>query len=1212
MRPPRSIPAAVLAAWLMLSVTGEALAQVDGGETTTTSTTAPEGPVPTTWVDPAVPAPPTSTPPQPADTTAPGPPPTTATTTTTTPPPPAAPGAEPPAVGGDAAPVGPPPAIPPEIQAMIDSVRRTGSNSTVRLLEALAPLRAMGMTDQEAIQTGFGRFPVAGRATFGDDWWYPRFGPAVGQVRLHEGTDIFAPYGTAVRAPANGVLKQTFNRLGGLSAYVYEPDGTYYYLAHLSRYEAGQLSGQAVRTGDVLGYVGDSGNARGSSPHVHFEIHPGGRGPVNPKPRLDAWLKEALSAVPRLVAEAAPRLASRPTPQAAAEEQDLLVAGHTDLGGEGGNGDVAVVGDTALVVRGFVPPGARSPAPGHAPHGPVGADGEAAAHGATGSDGEAAAGAAGAPLPSSPSAGPPGDGPGTCEGSVTVVELSDPTSPGVAATISLPAGQRAEDVDALAVRTPSFTGDLAAIAVAPCRADGATGLAYYDVTDPRRPRLLSQIPLPRELADGVGGSPACAEELRGTCPRTGRSVELRRRADGGPVSLSSATGAVTSPADVYAVDLRDPGAPEARGWLPVPGTVRPAASNDGCSPVSLTTPAPPREEGLPGMVDVAGFRWDTEARYPARAGAGAGVDGEGSYPVVVEGGGRRLALASEDHWWSSTWAVRVSPPAAAAGDKLGCPGPTTVSSGAAGPTAGALVYVGRGCPERRGLDGAVVPPDPYLADPAGRIAVADAALSPVQPGLSALGCPQAARLARARRSGALGLVVAGSFLAGEDDSAPAGGDRPAVTVTAADAAVAVPGLRLRKPDGDALRDALCPRAAGGGCGQAGDLSASLVEMPGQWGGLRVVDITNPDAPRQVEVYRTARAAAASPADAGSSLAVHAMVADGTRVYVAWGSDGLRVVDLESGSPVEVASFLPPEPADLTGGDSARSLVTGVDHTADHVVVSDLGSGLWVLDKRPPTGTRGYWLADSAGGVYAFGDAPFAGSAAGTGIPAPVVGMAPSSSGRGYRLVTSEGGVYAFGDASFEGSLAGVARPAPVVGMATTPSGRGYWLASADGGVYAFGDAPFLGSLAATRPARPVVAVLATPPGKGYWLVAEDGGVFAFGDAAFLGSTAAAPPARPVVGAGATSSGRGYWRVAEDGGVFAFGDARFRGSLASEPRWSSPVVGLAPVTGVKGYWLADAGGGVYGLGAPFLGARPDGPRAAPVVAVAPVPRTAVAR
>ncbi|MGH9154429.1 MAG: superoxide dismutase family protein, partial [Acidimicrobiales bacterium] len=153
-------------------------------------------------------------------------------------------------------------------------------------------------------------------------------------------------------------------------------------------------------------------------------------------------------------------------------------------------------------------------------------------------------------------------------------------------------------------------------------------------------------------------------------------------------------------------------------------------------------------------------------------------------------------------------------------------------------------------------------------------------------------------------------------------------------------------------------------------------------------------------------------------------------------------------------------------------------------------------------------------------------------------------------GQGYLLVAADGGVFAFGDATFAGSTGALRLNQPVMGMAVSSSGQGYWLVAADGGVFAFGDARFSGSTGALRLNRPVVALAPTPSGLGYWLVAADGGVFAFGDAVFRGSTGDIALNQPIVSIVPTESGGGYWLVAADGGVFAFGDAPFVGSAAA--------------------------------------------------------------
>jgi len=160
------------------------------------------------------------------------------------------------------------------------------------------------MTPQEALALGMGQFPMLGVANWTDDWLDPRSGPP---PHLHQGTDVFAAFDTPVRSPVDGVVRFEDSGLGGKGAFVTAPDGTYYYLAHLKSFNADVGSGAAVKLGQVIGFNGDSGNAKGGAPHVHFEIHPQGGAGVNPKPILDAWLAAAVAKAPALIASFQPK-----------------------------------------------------------------------------------------------------------------------------------------------------------------------------------------------------------------------------------------------------------------------------------------------------------------------------------------------------------------------------------------------------------------------------------------------------------------------------------------------------------------------------------------------------------------------------------------------------------------------------------------------------------------------------------------------------------------------------------------------------------------------------------------------------------------------------------------------------------------------------------------------------------------------------------------
>jgi murein DD-endopeptidase MepM/ murein hydrolase activator NlpD len=117
--------------------------------------------------------------------------------------------------------------------------------------------------------------PVDPPRAFGDGFGAPRY---TGTFHLHAGDDILADYGTKIRAPFDGVAKPTYNTLGGNGEYVYAADGSYVYNAHLESYTA--KSNGPVKAGDVIGLVGDTGDAKGT-PHDHFEWHPVGGPPPN-------------------------------------------------------------------------------------------------------------------------------------------------------------------------------------------------------------------------------------------------------------------------------------------------------------------------------------------------------------------------------------------------------------------------------------------------------------------------------------------------------------------------------------------------------------------------------------------------------------------------------------------------------------------------------------------------------------------------------------------------------------------------------------------------------------------------------------------------------------------------------------------------------------------------------------------------------------------
>ncbi len=137
-------------------------------------------------------------------------------------------------------------------------------------------------------------FPVLGTTGYSNDWGAARASTGV----PHQGTDIFAEEGTPVVAVADGVLDRVgWNTIGGYRFWLFDQYGNSFYHAHLSAFSPIAIDGARVRRGDVIGFVGHTGDAQYTPPHLHFEVHPGNGGATNPFPLLNAWQRGVAVAI---------------------------------------------------------------------------------------------------------------------------------------------------------------------------------------------------------------------------------------------------------------------------------------------------------------------------------------------------------------------------------------------------------------------------------------------------------------------------------------------------------------------------------------------------------------------------------------------------------------------------------------------------------------------------------------------------------------------------------------------------------------------------------------------------------------------------------------------------------------------------------------------------------------------------------------------------
>lgn len=169
-----------------------------------------------------------------------------------------------------------------------------GPSSTTLQVAAAAPTLPVAPVNTPAIEpAGSGLLlPVQGIAPA---QLQDTFTDARSEGRVHDAIDIMAAAGTPVLAVADGHVEKLFDSdKGGLTMYQFDPDGVHcYYYAHLQRYADGLAEKKQIKRGEVIGYVGSTGNANPQAPHLHFEVHVLG-------PEKQWWKGESINPYPLL------------------------------------------------------------------------------------------------------------------------------------------------------------------------------------------------------------------------------------------------------------------------------------------------------------------------------------------------------------------------------------------------------------------------------------------------------------------------------------------------------------------------------------------------------------------------------------------------------------------------------------------------------------------------------------------------------------------------------------------------------------------------------------------------------------------------------------------------------------------------------------------------------------------------------------------------
>ncbi len=451
---------------------------------------------------------------------------------------------------------------------------------------------------------------------------------------------------------------------------------------------------------------------------------------------------------------------------------------------------------------------------------------------------------------------------------------------------------------------------------------GKSGLELYDITDPKAPRFLSFFDV-----DALGANVGGVHELDLTLTPSGKVLVLGSVPD--LEAASSNANGVGGKGDLLIWDITDPANPTLIGeWgvLDAPGLGLPLYLSVRQGSDARTQLHSPRanEDGTRVYLSY----WDagvitldisdpSNPTYLGRTGFGPGQEGN-AHSVDEARDGTLLVQADEDfspfefQFTSSAFTgTRMAVEAAFTPAIVDLPGRAM---------AGETVHVGQGCPA--GSINGSNPEDPYLADPAGKIALIERGA-----------CSFSHKIIRAQLAGATGVVVYNSAAGGE---ALVRMGRTPVFVNGSLVEATIPAVFVQRSTGLLLRDGTAP------------VTVRAAAVFNGWGYLRFFDISNRANPVQLSTFATENTNNEAVATTGT-WSVHNPEVRGNTVYASWYSDGVRVIDMSKPSaPTEIGNW-------VGAGAPADAPTVNIWSVVPHnglLLASDRNYGLYILKLNP--------------------------------------------------------------------------------------------------------------------------------------------------------------------------------------------------------------------------------------------------------------------